>query len=461
MRAVVKRVPWFVLVLFLLLQSCPQSFCLERVNSTQTAPSALGAIDKKVLLKSISLQKLAAVFERSRMRKYKFRKWIDYLGQEASASGFLAATIVGVNEIGQNLDTPAGINLDNLEKGLEAGFVGSIIGASASASQLGIDGLKYIYNWKKGNNPGSIAKKFVGILGELDALMKEREDLINSSPALQKSRAVKAESDLFQFRRDLICKDFTNTLAHEAERSSSQSIYYGFDISRNVTGAISADVLKRGLREPALNEPGNIWLMTSAGLTIAAPWLSTASGKVYRKFTQWRIKRKIKFNSKTTLDDLLSARRDLRGALRAEGKASSVPADEALDALDRTHGVAQARLETIMDKRAKLRRVAFQQKFASAAVGGQLLAFGIVGETAWQRYGRNMRIFSFNRRLLAGNIVGLTATSLAVGATGASAFASELNEWKLKRSHERPEDIVADYLKTIERVEGRVLKYDM
>ncbi|MBZ0184989.1 MAG: hypothetical protein K8F91_01965, partial [Candidatus Obscuribacterales bacterium] len=171
--------------------------------------------------------------------------------------------------------------------------------------------------------------------------------------------------------------------------------------------------------------------------------------------------KKLDFNQKTTIDDLLAARKHLREAISQSGADMPVPGVPLLTAtemLDSSHGDFQKRIAALMDTRSKLNRVSFQQKLASGAIGGQLLAFGILGEAGWQKYGKNFRIRDFNKALFAGNITGVTATSMALGATGFAAVAGEVNEWKMRKAYTRPEDLLADHLVSLDTLEAQVLK---
>lgn len=135
------------------------------------------------------------------------------------------------------------------------------------------------------------------------------------------------------------------------------------------------------------------------------------------------------------------------------------PVTEVTAALDDSHGSLEKRVMAGLIQKEKYRRTAFQQKFASAAIGGQFLAFGIIGNASYQKYGKHLRLRKWNRCLTAANIITISATSLAVGATGAAALAGEYDEWKGRRRKDRVQDMLDSRIKDIETVKGEILKF--
>ena len=451
-----------LLILIVLVSFCDPVMSLERIKSNPGDDwHKLISLDKELMQKSADLMLLTAKAQRRASNKYKYRKWIDLGGQEASASGLLAATAIGVDELGPNLNRPLNINVSRLRRGLNAGVVCSIIGASASASQLGIDGIQYLVNRKKGFTPRVVARNFVDGMNERDRLWIKREKLIQGSPNLKASKVVQAATRVHELRRELIAREFYHVFSFTMASNSAQSIYYGFDISRNVAGAIGINLFKKALKKPYLNEPGSIWLIVSSGITIAAPWVSTGAGKAVGKFARWRIRKKLHFNPKVTVADLQTARSDLRLALASANKTNdyaSIIKKSAI--LDESHGLFEERVKALIQRKQKLRRTAFQQKFASALIGGQFLGFSTAALVGWQKYGTRGRIFKFNRTLYAAEIVGLTGSSLAVGATGMSAIGGEIHEYLLKRKKQRSSDLLNHHIERLERVKAEIIQIE-
>lgn len=449
-----------VLLLLVFICSGGPVFSLERIDINSSDEfSKLVRMDKKLMIKSADLQILIARAQKASSSKYKFRKWIDIAGQETSAAGLMAATIVGVDELGPKLNTPLRIRLNRLKRGLNVGIVGSIIGASASASQLGLDVLHVVRNRKKGYGPAAVSHNFIAGMVEYDALWNERMELYNSSKRLQSSKVLQATTKLLKLRRELVAKEFYEVFTYTFSNQCAQSIYYGFDIARNTTAAVGIDLLKRGLRKPRLNEPGNVWLIVTSGITIAAPWLSTGSGKLIAKYKKWRIRKKLSFDNNVSVEDLLSARKEVRAAIvESQSSNAYTAAIQKSEILDTTHDLFKDRIKNLLDTKRKLRQTAFQQKLASLAVGGQFLGFSTAGLVGWQRYGQNGRIIKFNKTLFGANIVGLSASSLAVGATGAAAIGGEIYEWRLKKRKSRPIDLLNEHIERIENVRAEVYK---
>lgn len=448
------------LILIVLVSSCNPALALERIKSNEVSDwQKLISLDKELMQKSADLMLLTAKAEKRASNKYKYRKWIDLGGQEASASGLLAATAIGVDELGPNLNRPLNINVSRLRRGLNAGVVCSIIGASASASQLGIDGVQYLVNRKKGFTPRVVVRRFIDAMRERDRLWNKREKLIQASPDLKASKVVHTATRVHEIRRDLVAREFYQVFSFALASDCAQSIYYGFDISRNVAGAIGINLFKKALKKPYLNEPGSIWLIVSSGITIAAPWVSTGAGKAIGKFARWRIRKKLKFNPQMTVADLQKARSDLRIALASANKSNTYASIIKTSAImDESHGLFEERVKALIQRKQKLRRTAFQQKIASALIGGQFLGFSTAALVGWQKYGTRGRIFKFNRTLYAGNIVGLTGSSLAVGATGMSAIGGEIHEYLLKRKKQRPADLLNHHIERLESVKARLIE---
>lgn len=471
-RRLRKSVSVSLLVLLLGMQfsACPVQ-ALERidVSGSESSSKTSGAesghmndllqIDREIMLKSINLHQLIARSETEALKKYRFRKWIDIAGQETSAAGLLAATAVGVDELGPKLNRPLAIRINRLKRGLNAGIVTSIIGASASASQLGLDVVNRVREGKEGYSPGAVRKRFVAGMLELDQLYAKRARLLQDSGELLNSDVVAAATELLLVRRELLVKEFMEVHCYRSSVNTAQAVFYGFDITRNTTAAIGLNLFKKGLREPHLNEPGSIWIIMSSAATIAGPWLSTGAGKVVAAMKRRNLKKKLKYNPELTIADLTSARKKLRTALAKDG-ASNVYARKIVrsEIMDDTSGLFQDRVKNELARKEKFRRTAFQQKLASAVIGGQFLAFGTISLNAWQRYGQNKRIIKFNKQLFASNVVGLVGSSMAVGATGAAAIGGEINDWRLRKSKKSALDILDEHIQRLEQVKGDLVQ---
>jgi len=441
------------MAVLILLQFCPGALADE------AAFKELVTLNKKILTEQLDLSVTSLDMQLASANYHKYRKWIDYGGQEASASGFLVSGIVGTDKIGHNIDTPLKVNKNSLVKALNAGMAGTIVGASASASQILMDGVDSIVR-KKGNTR-IVRKNFLKRLSGLDQMIETRKKLVATDPDLASSKLIASEGKLLDALRDMICTEFYKTYCYVTDAQVSQTVFYGLDVARNTTGAIGAGVLKRSLFKPDLTPAANTWFMVSGAITIGAPWVSSGAGKIWRKVAEKRLQKRLDLSGEPVVEHVLACRKELREAMKSEQNESiknMYPVTEVTAALDESHGSLEKRVMAGLIQKEKYRRTAFQQKFASAAIGGQFLAFGIIGNASYQKYGKHLRLRKWNRCLTAANIITISATSLAIGATGAAALAGEYAEWKGRRSKDRVQDMLDSRIKDIESVKGEILK---
>jgi hypothetical protein len=234
------------------------------VAASGTTLSGSVSIDE---VESLTKQIAGKIFELERMNTYfriesthvsRWRKWRTFAGDEAAAQTVAAGVLVfiiyalrGVHRGAtrtvikfHNLQIPGKFYKQPPNTRLEGGFITTIPGIWVGVAQEMYElGENYYNDWKckqRGFDPKTTRAKATQIQGEIDKMLAERANLVNSGNVSSQERELQlAEGKVLKDMRDLALHEYIDYYARAKRVRTFENTFYTVDIAERVTGFVS------------------------------------------------------------------------------------------------------------------------------------------------------------------------------------------------------------------------------
>ncbi|HEY9758666.1 MAG TPA: hypothetical protein V6C97_26100 [Oculatellaceae cyanobacterium] len=431
---------------------------------TQDSELQIAALTRDILLKGIDLSRFLLHYRIESARQPKTRLLRYFLAQEASSSCALAFEILATRQFGNNQSTPLRIDKPLIHRAFNTVLVGSIIGGSSSAVELGSNAMRELRNRRHGMNSGAAIKHYVDGLHEMDAMLDKREQLVTHQTGETKQLFMLEGKLLREFRERSIV-EFLTFHQDTVGIKTFENTYYFLNTGTNAVAASSIVYGDRSLRNIQYTAPSNILFLISGAMTMTSPSIAIGACRVARGMAKRSLLKKLGLDEMPVLDDTqLEADLNRFAAMGQEVGARhpsiGVQAERALG----VYSQADQRFTSLLDYESKrirlLRTVAVQNMFLAPAIGATLTAQGILGTFGYYHYDRPpFRLDKFraaDRINYAGSIAGLTGTATAVGGNALLLAAALTYREHLRRNNRLPEQLVNSRLASLDDIEKEV-----
>ena len=256
-------------------------------------PEAMTQVDdltRQIILNEVELERFNLHYKKEVGKQGRWRGLRYSAFQEANFSLNLANGIVSTSERSMHFNNPQHVSANRVEKANVTGMVGSIIGASAAAFELGITEFQDLRASHDGFSPRLARAHVLELKNEIDRLMDERESLIKveqAAPLLNRDVEIDLlEGKVLKDLRDLTLAEF-GTFHIRARRSVAfqKSIYF-LDMSKFTCSAIGSFFAYMALHkhDRKWNTRAGVLFATSGALIMTAPILSRLIGVAAEKY---------------------------------------------------------------------------------------------------------------------------------------------------------------------------------
>lgn len=431
-------------------------------NAANGNVSSVPAITQKILLKAIELNRFIIHYRLETQRQPKTRRLRYAASQEGGLALLMAYDIITTDQFNKGRKDPLKLSLPTLRRALNCALVGESIAMGGSVLELSSNFLKSIKDKRNGFDSKTANNYFFKTLKELDDLSTEREQVVEANKDNPGYELLVTESKVMRALRDYYVLEYATFYKEARGLKAYENTFYFLNAATNAVGLASIICGLKSLTVPKYNGTANILFITAGGIAISAPLLATAAGytvadrahdvllKVLHKepavdytaleANRARLKELIASADKTTLED-------------------AGPIQERMNLYKTADKGFQATLKAETKQLRHLRKVAVQSNFFGPLIGGAVMTQGILGTRAYYRYGINPTLSNVkisSTLNYAGSIAGLTGFATGLGLTAEGLVANAIYDRRLKKKHQRPEDLLEDHLKLLDRVETQV-----
>jgi len=418
---------------------------------------AIVKLTDEILVKEIGLERFYLKYKILANKEPKLRELRYFLGQQASLGLFLGGDIVGLTDSAQHLDTPRNISIGGLKSAIRIELIGSIIGGASSATELCSNGLVAWQNKKHKQDPASAVLHMKAVLQEVRALLATRANLISQEKPSPAYDIYATEGDLLQEYCDWCVYEFAKIYADAKSYQSGANVYYFLNTASNALYGAAGGLALKSFNNPQFTSSSIVTgiigdsisvLSAPAGL-IAQKWLK----KYYFKRVCKKLSEKV-YDVEAASDYSLARLHNHVSAASENVLAQAGPIKTRLAAYDLWD---QRYDEYISKETVQLRRhekIALQSVIYGPIISGTFLAEDVLGAAAW--YGNRRRPKTANNLAFSGFITAGAGSALGLGATSWYYLDEYLNQRKLKREGNMPEQLLQKRLKTLDEIETMI-----
>lgn len=410
-------------------------------------------LTRKTLLSAIELERFSLNFRLESDNQHTFRKIRYFLMQEAGSSCGLAFEIIGDDQFGKGRKRPLKVSKPALQTALKTAATGSIISASSSCFELGVNALHAFNSYRRGYDRHAASVFVASKLRQIDDLLAQRDALVaahSDDPAQE--RAVIEGSILKQMRNSFV-NEYSHFNADVGGAFAYQNLFFLLNAGYNTIGAVGAAAACKGVNSPKYNGPANMLFIVSGGMAALTPLLCAGTTALVRNSAYRSLSKKL--NEKPAFDpDAFSTQcKKLEAVLpSSEGSLiTSLPATQRLALYTQSSELFEKQLRSETRTMRALDKVALETSFLGPAIGSQLMSQGILGTVGYYRYSTQPKkqLSMFYR----GAVVGTVATSMSVVGNAAWLLSSLAYEHHLSRGKKLPEQLIKARLEHLDELE--------
>jgi hypothetical protein len=444
----------FVLSVFLQISTEPAAQAEIAADNDVQFSQQYAALTKKVILAGVELERFSLKYRLASTKQPKFRRLRFALAQEAGAAGLLAFEVTGVKQFNEGRNHPLQVNLSALHGALATALVGSVIAGSGASLELASNGALAYKNKRLGFDPRTANRFVVAKVKVLDELLNERDALVaahTDSPAYD--RAV-AEGKMLRQIRNASLAEYATFHSDVKGYATFTNLFFLLNALTNSLAATGLGVAYKAVETPKYNGPANIIFIATGALVIGVPIVSAAAGTYMRKHAYQSFSKQVGETPHFEMKEFSAAREHLE-VLAAAGKGTLIPGLPAVARLGYYANSEERFKKQIIDETVvarHLEHVALESTLLGPLIGGTLMAQGIFGTTGYYKFTfRPRRQLNYSFR---GAVVGTPGAALSVGGTAAWYLAGLAYEYRLKKEHRLPSQIIDERLKHLDEVEA-------
>jgi hypothetical protein len=412
------------------------------------------ALTSKVILAGVELERFSLKYRRASTEQPKFRRLRFTLAQEAGAAGSLAFEVTALKQFNEGRNHPLQINPSALHAALATALVGSVIAGSGSSLELASNAALAYKNKRRGFDPRAANRFVVAHVKALDALLNEHDALVaahTDSPAYE--RAV-AEGKMLRQIRNASLAEYATFHSDVKGYATFTNLFFFLNALTNSLAATGLGVAYKAIDTPKYNAPTNIIFIATGAVVMAVPIISSAAGKYMKEHAYHSFAKQVGETPHFEMKEFDAARQHLE-VLSAAGTGTLIPALPAMTRLAYYSNSSQRFKKQIIDETTvarHLEQVALESTLLGPLIGGTLMTQGIFGTVGYYKF-----TFKPRRQLnyaLRGAIAGTPGAALAVGGTAAWYVAGLAYEYRLKKEHRMPSQIIDERLKHLDEIEA-------
>lgn len=413
-------------------------------------------LTKEILLTGIDLERFSLNYRLEASKQSVF-KYLRYgLAQQAGATGGLAFEVVGVREFDKGRRNPLKVNVPAVNRALKGAEITGIIAGAGSAFELAANSLQAIRSYYHGYDSRSATNYVATHAKRLDELIAKHEALVKAHPDHPAYKAALAEVEVLKTWRDATLSEYSQFHTHIRAYRTYENLFYALNIATNVTGVLSSHYGVKGLSNAKFNGPSSILFIVSGALTIVSPLISSTVGTIEGKLAQRRFYHKLGYKPLNYASRLQSSYANL------QAQVSSVNADEQkypnavakASSYEQKADAFNLQLKTETKVFRYLTNTAVQSDIFGPAIGGTLLAQGILSAQSYYKYNLSPRkALNLNYQ---GAVAGAAGTAVAVGGTAAGILSLYYQYYRLYKRKRLPRQIIEARLQQLDEFEQSV-----
>lgn len=445
-----------ILVLFI---SIFAQVCCTLQTSAQESSSSFSQQftknTKEILQSGIEIERFSLHFRMESAKQPRFRRLRYFLAQEAGASGLLAFEVTGIDQFGVGRKRPLKLDPRPLRGSLAAATATSIIASSGSMFELGSNVAQMIKNKNHGYDPKSANKYIANKLHHIDALLAQREALLQANSNDPSYARVVAEGKILRDLRSSFVNEYSHFNADTSAYRTYQNVFYLLNASYNAIGALGANTAYRALARPHLNGTANILFIVSGSMATVTPIISQAAGYYARNRALSTLKKEIGASDFSPEQFAI----DLKNLETVSGGTNgsliqSLPLTQRVALYTQSNELFTKQLDAETKTMRKLEKVALQTSTLGPAIGATLMTQGILGTYGYYHYPIEPR--KQINQYYCGTIVGTVGAGAAVIGNAASLLAGYSYEHKLSKQKKLPVQLIKQRLAHLDEIEKQV-----
>lgn len=448
---------------------------IEDVPGQPGFKAKLHELNTKILLKEIEFSKFNIHFKQQGNVQGRWRGLRYFASQETSAAmtmgGLIGQIVARERSLSNTTRTvdkrtgkvtarPRPLNRTAIQRSLCSQMIGQQIGSLGALTELGINYYHSQQAKKNGFDRASTLKNAVAMRQELESLLDQRQQLIDSvimKPA-QKT-ILRLEGEVLKDICYLTFDEYKRAHIGIARFRTFQNSLYVGDFAKYSVGWAGnlCGIISQGIRNPVLNGPNGMCVTISGALMVANPIVSRGIGKLVEVQTRKKLNREL---GDTEAKDLSKFQRDsqaLKSALAIHRFFGAQPLSACEDriALYETENISRQRqLDLAIEEIRAGQRSATQNIFGSQIVGNTKIANGVTLIMQGYNFPRNTRAgFPL---VVAGQIAYMSGSAYTVADNIRIQVQAERARRKLKSKKLLPVQVYGDRLKALDELEKRV-----
>jgi hypothetical protein len=454
----------FVVACLLFCQFGPAYSAQTSVDEVVTIDK-VDALTKEILLKEIELERFALHYTLEVVKQGRWKGWRYAALQEANNSLNLTGGIMSTWNRARVLHHPEKLNVKYQETSNHLPMIGGIIGASAAASEFGINAYHDLIARKHGFSPAQSIKHVKELRDDIRSLMAKRQKLVDQAASdANLGRYVEVfnvEAKVLSDMLEQSLQEFSRYHVGARRLLAFQQSQYLFDVAKYTTNAIGAHFAFLSLyrHERVWNGRAGVLFAISGQLTMMAPVVSRLIGREVSRLTKRRIREAMPDVEETNIamfrNDLQALDKLVKGKHAADVAVASLTEREGI--FDE-HEKAFSRVISDEEKKIAIAKLTATENVAAGAfVGGSKTACSVFFLIPGYDHRYNSKTARAGRvtndMLFTAAVVGLPATSFAILDTLRIQVKGEIQRHRARKAGLLPSQIVANRLKSLDDME--------
>jgi hypothetical protein len=448
---------------------------IEDVPGLPDFKDRVHALNTKILLKEIEFAKFNIHFKQQGNVQGRWRGLRYFASQETSAamtmSGLIGQIVARERSLSATTRTvdkstgkvtarPRPLNRTAIQRALCSQMIGQQIGSLGALTELGINYYHSCQAKKNGYDRASALKKAVAMRQELESLLEQRQQLVDSVILQPAQREIlKLEGEVLKDICVLTFDEYKRAHIGIARFRTFQNSLYMGDFAKHSVGWTGnlLGIISQGIRNPVLNGPNGICVTISGAIIVANPIVSRALGKLVEVQTLKKLNRDFGDTESKDLSTFQKDAQALKSALAIHRFFGAQPLTACEDriALYETENISRQRqLDLAIEEIRAGQRSATQNILGSQILGNTKMANGITLIMSGYEFPRNPRAaFPLT---VSGQIAYMSGSAYTVADNIRIQFQAERARRRLRRKNLLPVQVYGDRLKALGELEKRV-----
>jgi hypothetical protein len=434
--------------------------------SPSVAETRVDDLTRQILLKLIELERFNIHYTLEVAKQGRWKAW-RYGGlQEVNAGMGLTGSIIGTAERGSHIHSPTKVHIELQESANYIPMIGSIIGATAAAMEMGINEYHELQAGRHGFSPRVAVAHVTDLKNQINRLLAERDALTAveaTAPNLAGHVTIdQAEGKVLRDLRDESLQEFERFHIGARRLFAFQQAQYAFDLAKYTCNAIGYDYAYNALHRHHryMNLRAGIWFDVAGSLYITGPILSRVFAKGIAESHRHRLRPTTDDAEAMKVEQLVADRAALDHILSSGNVSDAQPSVDRAAMYGAHEKVFQDEVRSAEKKNSKAKLTATQNVGGGVFVGGLKLASGVLFTVVGSNHNYNTKSDRSakvtNTNLFVGSVLGIPAGVYSLLDTMRIQVRGEIDRHRLAKAGLLPGQLATIRLAQLDATEAKL-----